>query len=82
MLPVYDAEDRGAIPEIDVTEREEKDTRGCVNHSVGWFQKEKFNFISYTFHILWKEVLKVSTWCSGKETTDFPMACRKLRIFK
>lgn len=49
----------------------EKGHTACVNHSVCWFQREKLNFISYIFHIPWKEVVKDSTWYTDKEITDF-----------
>lgn len=63
------------------SQQEEKNTQGWVNHSMGWFRREKLNFISYTFHIPWKEVVKGSTRFSDKGVIDFPIACRKLHIF-
>ena len=74
MLTFSDVWTEGATPDSTIPQQEEKDTQGWVHHSVGWFQRGKFNFVSYTFHIPWKEVVKGSTGFSEKEIIDFPMA--------
>jgi len=52
-----------------------------ANHLVGWFQREKLNFIFYIFHIPWKEVVKDSM-IFRQENNIFPMTYGKLHTFK
>lgn len=56
----------GNTPESNFIDQEKKGTQPL------WAAfRERNNFISYIFHIPWKEVVKKSTWYSDKETTDF-----------
>ena len=52
-----------------------------ANHLMGWFQREKPNFISYICHIPWKEVVKDSM-IFRQENNVFPMTYGKLHTFK
>lgn len=44
-LTFSDVKNRMGYPRKQLHRRGEKGTQGCVNHSVGWFQREKFKFL-------------------------------------